>query len=476
MITRDKALLVGGAPTAELLRSVIQEFQKDSVRRDKLWNYYQLNHDICTRIRAKGLPNNMLVHDFPGYIVSMVTGYLVGNAVGYSDDTQKAALDVILDTYKRDSVDSVDSEVAADSSIFGVGVEICYAGQDSNPHVSKLDRRNAFVVYDDTVEHSPLFGVHWMPRVKADGTPDGFRAWVYTPTARIPYTGTTVDTLVETGAVEAHYFGTVPIVEYWNNPQETGDFERVLSLIDAYDKLQSDRINDKQQFVDALLILFGVTGLQPSTDEKDERTPGQRLRDEGVLILPEAKEGGAQWLTKQLTESDVEVLKDAVKSDIHKFSMIPDLTDQEFAGNSSGVAMKFKLLGLEQLTKIKERWFREGLRWRLRLFGNFLAIKGAPKLDADAVTLTFTRSLPVNDLEIAQTVQNLQGIVPDEILLKQIPWISDVKEALQMLIKQKTEAIKQQAAAFGAYPGQGSAGNDPGNEPGNDPGAKEGAE
>jgi SPP1 family phage portal protein len=290
-----------------------------------------------------------------------------------------------------------------------------------------------------------------MPKFRADGTTDGYRAWVYTPTARIPYTGTTVDTLTETGAVEAHYFSMVPIVEYWNNPQETGDYERVLSLIDAYDLLQSDRLNDKQQFVDALLILYGVQGgFAPPEDPNDTRTAAQRVKDDKLIALP--ADAKAEWLAKQLDEADVEILKDAIKSDIHKFSMIPDLTDQEFAGNSSGVAMKFKLLGLEQLTKIKERWFREGLRWRLRLFSNFLSIKGAPALDADAVTMTFTRSLPVNDLEIAQTVQTLKNLVPDEVLLKQVPWVSDVKEALKALEKQKAEAVKQQQEAFGGYP------------------------
>ena len=472
MITRDKALMDNGVPSQELIRGVVAEFQKGAVARTVLWNYYQRQHDILNRTRVDGLPNNKLVHDFPGYIVNMAVGYLVGNAVGYSVEGQEAALAAVLDAYKRDSVDSVDSEIAVDASVFGVGVEICYAGQDSKPHTSRLDRRSAFVVYDDTVEHQPLFGVHWLPRIKADGTSEGFRAWVYTNTSVMKFEGPSVESLAYIDE-EAHFFGIVPIVEYWNNPRETGDFEPVLSLIDAYDGLQSDRINDKQQFVDAILILFGVTGLQPSTDESDSRTQGQRLRDEGVLVLPDAKEGGgAQWLTKQLTEQDVEVLKDAVKADIHKFSMVPDLTDQEFAGNSSGVAMKFKLLGLEQLTKVKERWFREGLRWRLRLFSNFLSIKGAPALDADAVTMTFTRSLPVNDAEIAQMVQNLQGIVPDKILLGQIPFISDVDKALEMLVKQKAEAMKQQAEAFGAYPGQGSAGIDPGN----DPGAGEGAE
>ena len=164
---------------------------------------------------------------------------------------------------------------------------------------------------------------------------------------------------------------------------------------------------------------------------------------------PQAK---AEYLIKQMSESDTEILKDSIRADIHKFCHVPDLSDKFFAGNSSGVAMKYKLLGLEQLTKIKERWFREGLRWRLRLFASFLSLKGAPALDADAVQMMFRRSLPVNDIEIAQMVQMLSGLVPAKTLLSQIPFIEDVNQAFDDLEQEKQANIAAQAAAFGAMP------------------------
>jgi pyruvate,orthophosphate dikinase len=50
--------------------------------------------------------------------------------------------------------------------------------------------------------------------------------------------------------------------------------------------------------------------------------------------------------TKGLPKDLKTQVKDAIKKDIHKFSMIPDLTAEIFAVNSSGGAMKYKLLGL----------------------------------------------------------------------------------------------------------------------------------
>ena len=122
-------------------------------------------------------------------------------------------------------------------------------------------------------------------------------------------------------------------------------------------------------------------------------TPAQQLRQDKLLYLPD-QEAQASYLARSLPENDVEVLRRALKSDIHKFSLVPDLTDEHFAGNSSGVAMKFKLLGLDHLIRIKERWFREALKERLRRFAHFLQVQGMKPLDADKVQLIFARALP----------------------------------------------------------------------------------
>jgi len=109
---------------------------------------------------------------------------------------------------------------------------------------------------------------------------------------------------------------------------------------------------------------------------------------------------------------------------------VPDLTDEHFAGNLSGVAMRYKLLGLEQLTSIKERYFREGLRCRIKLISRYLSLLGAKEVQAGDVRFIFTRSLPVNDVEQAQIVSQLHGIVPEEQLLPQLSFLREMpKEA-----------------------------------------------
>ena len=413
MITRPREEFEDGRVPRTLIESCLREHLDGAARLNRLRAYYDGHHAIEARVRSAGLPNLRMTHAFPRYITTMAAGYLIGKPVEYASEAQPEALDAVLRAYAACDIHSVDAELARNASICGRGVELMFADGAARPRSAALDPRDAFVVYDDSVESRPLLGVRCVPWRGRDGRTRGYRVQVYTRDRILSYRVRSLADLrlEEAEAAQPHYFGQVPLIEYWNDESERGDFEGVLSLIDAYDLLQSDRMNDKQQFVDALLVLYGCT---LETDGRG-RTPGQQLREDKALSLPDC-DARAEWLCKQPSEADTEVLKAAIKADIHKMSMVPDLTDECFAGNSSGVAMRYKLLGLEQLTRIKERWFQEALRQRLRGYARFLSFRGEPALDADGVRMRFTRALPANELEAAQTLRTLEGMLPPEEL------------------------------------------------------------
>lgn len=411
MIVRPERILEDGL-NARTVGACVQEFLSGAERLARLRAYYEGRNPIDGRTRAAGLPNNRLAHGFPRYICMVASGYLIGKPVAYeAEEGQRAALESVMKEYERCAMDSVDVELAAKASAYGRAVERVFADGYARPRTAALEPERAFVVYDDTAEHRPLFGVDLKPRLRADGAEEGWIVEVCTGDEVLRFRSRGLGEVGPMESREPHFFGGVPMVEYWNNEEEKGDFEGVLSLIDAYDALESDRVNDKQQFVDALLLLAGCT---METDEAG-RSPGRQLREDKVLVLPDA-DARAEWLCKQLNEADTEVLRKALAADIHKLSMVPDLSDERFYGVTSGVAMRYRLLGLEQLTRVKERWFREALRQRLRLFADFLAVRGGPRLDAERVRMAFARSLPVNDLEEAQAISTLRGVLPDEEL------------------------------------------------------------
>lgn len=404
MIQRSRAYLdPDGLPSGAMLQSALKEHIARLPRLEKLRRYYEGDNDILRRTRATGLPNNRIAHPFGRYIASVTAGYLIGQPAAYTmgDGAPSETLDAIVDLYARGSVESVDMENAHNAAVYGRGIEYVHVDADATPHSTALSPADAFVVYEDTYDMTPLFGVYMAPKLKETGGTDGFRVWVMTDRLIVEYYAKdlTAAAFAEV-ARESHYFGGVPLVEYWNDEDERGDFEWVIPLIDAYDKLESDRVNDKEQYVDKLIVMTGCVL------EKDDqgRTPGQQLREDKLLALPDS-DASVEYLSSALDEANVEVQRQALEADIHKLSMVPDLTDREFAANASGVAMRYKLWGLDQLIRIKERWFIEGLRERLKLYAEFMAVKGLPVLDVSGVNIALSRSMPANTLEQAQIAQ-----------------------------------------------------------------------
>lgn len=408
-------------------------------------NYYLGKHAIVNRqMSTKGLPNNKLVANHAKYITDIAVGYVTGNPVKY-EGTQ---IEDIAQTFDQIDIVSHDAELAKDLSIFGVGYELYYMSSDDVPipKVTAIDPRQIFLVVDDTVEYRSLFGVHYYPRRDIDNKHIGWYVHVYTADSLIKYEVKELDRAADYVVVDQqqHYFGSVPVIEYWNNEERQGDYEQQISLIDAYNVLQSERINDKEQLVDAILKIKGLS-LGDNSDEAVSTI--KLLKEMKILELPADQDADAEWLIKQMNEADVEVLRNAIRDDIHQFAMVPSLTDENFASNTSGVAMKYKLLGLEQLAKIKERYFIQGLRERLKIFAAILGVKGKA-VDVSDVVITMTRNLPANDIETAQMIATLSGTVSQTTLLSQLSFVDDPQEEVEAVEKQKDADIERNQKAF----------------------------
>jgi len=69
----------------------------------------------------------------------------------------------------------------------------------------------------------------------------------------------------------------------------------------------------------------------------------------------------AEWLIKDTADAAIENVKSRLDNDIHKYSFCPNMSDENFASNASGVAIKFKTMGTENLVSTKERKFKKGL-------------------------------------------------------------------------------------------------------------------
>lgn len=432
---RIYTLPVGTELTGTLLAGLIKQHADDRKRYAKLESYIDDDEPIMDRKS----PNDLLtINNFAGYITKVNAGYLVGTPVEYQGKNG-INIEKVVDAYKGQSISDIDSELSEDCSVFGRAFENVYVDEDSQLVSTRLDPSQTIVIYDNTVKHAKMYAINFVEVLDAKGetVKDNYTLTVWTPENEIGYT-LVGETLTE-DSKDKHHFKVVPVIEYANNRRLRGDFEPVITLIDAYNILQSDRVIDREKLVDAILAFYGVK----MTDEDR-----QQLKESRTVSLPGDAKG--EYIIKQIDEAGADVLRKTIAADIHKFSMTPDLSDENFAGNSSGVALLYKLLAFEQNIKVKERYFNKGLMERFMLYVTILELKSqASKLTKKDVEAIFKRSLPKNDYETSQMIANLDNIVDRELLVSQLSFVRDASETVKKAQKEAQERLKSTQGSFG---------------------------
>lgn len=415
--------------TEKVIKRIIETHRSSVLPRlQNLENYYNANNAIKNRVMSDpSKPNNKIANAYASYITDTLVGYFIGEPITYTanDDVLLQDLNMILEY--NDEADE-NAELAKNASIYGVAYEMLYLSEeDKMIRFKSLNPKEVIPIFDKTVEQNLLAVMRYYEDY--DYVEDNTYTIVEVIDSKM-VRRYKLDTGLSLLEEYAHYFSMVPVAIFKNNEEESGDFEQVISLIDAYDKMESDSLNDFEYFVDAYLALYGFTA-----DSEDVA----KMKENRVLLMDEGT--SAEWLIKQTSDAYVENMKNRLDKDIHKFAKCPNMSDQEFASNASGIAIKFKLLGTENLVSIKERKFKRGLQQRLELMSmiNSVLREG---FDWRAIDIIFTRNIPSNDTDIANMVNTLKDIVSEETLLAQIPFVDDVQSELEKL-KQEREENKE---------------------------------
>ena len=426
---QDKAL------TKDIINKFIEKDRMENARKIKLYDYYKGRHSILQRAyEDPSKPNNRVVNPYANYITTMMTGYFIGEPVQYiSEDEQ--ALEALKDILDYNDEPSVNKEIAKWQSICGEGYEIVYIDKDGNTRFKALPALGMIPIYNDDIDEDLLYVIRYWTTNDIETDQNIKYVEVY---SRLDITKYMKD-LSGLRQLEQkyHLFGQVPVTPYYNNAECQGDFELVISEIDAYDSFESDSVNEADYFADSYLVLSGMEG----TESEDIAA----MKQNRVLIFPEG--GTGTWLTKNVNDSWIENEKKRLDQDIHKFSFCPPMTDENFAANASGVAMRYKLLGLEDKTGVKETEFEKGLRRRIELIYGIMRKVNGDMAYLD-INIVFTRNLPQDLASLVNTVVQLDGVISDESRLSLLPLDIDVKEELEAVEEKKQQNYALFSANF----------------------------
>ena len=410
----------------DIIKYVLEQHKLEKDRICKLKDYYNNDNDIIYRdYKDPKKPKNKLSNPYASYITNSSVGYFLGKPIAYKSEDE-AFLNKLNEIMKYNDETDSNTTLAKYCSIGGYSYELLYADKEANPRFKPLSGDEVAVVYDNTLEENYLFAIRYYDEDVVGEDKVITKVEIYTDT-QVMYFILDSGNLIHdpnNKSVE-HYFGDVPVITYDNNDERYGDFEKVKSLIDAYDKTQSDSANDFEMFTHAMLVVSGYV-----VDSEDS----QNINDKYIINFQDS-EGKAEYLVKNIQDSALENYKNRLNEDIHKFANVPNMSDENFSSNASGIALKFKLMGLENITGIKESKFRKGLMRRLELICNFLKIKSNIQYDFTDTEIVFTRNRPVNEVEVTQMMKDLNGLISDDTLLSMHPAITDIALEKENIMK-----------------------------------------
>lgn len=401
--------------------------------RSALTKYKQLDdqyigkHNILDKPQANSNdPNNHIVNNFCKYITDVITGYFIGEPIVYSSfDDDKEFLEKIINVFEFNDEQDENSELAKKSSIHGSCFELLYMDEDANIRFSKVPASQGILIKDASLDDGYLGFIRVLHYLNKDKELNILLEF-YTSTEVWRFSGKGEGSL-QLDSIDEHYWNDVPVVEFPNNDERLGDFEGIVSINDAYNTVQSNTAN-LFQYNDEALMKITKLG-EVSTDDI------KQMRKKGAVILDDG--GDVSWLLKEINDTAIENYKNRLIQDMHLFSGVPNMTDSSFGGNLSGVAISYKMWSMDQIVKVKERKFKKGIQRRIELITNIFNLFGS-NYDYRDINITFKRNAPQNDLENAQIVNMLQGILSQYSLLSRINGIENPQDEIDR-IKEENE-------------------------------------
>lgn len=416
--------------TDEKLNEFIRRHDGEcAFRYQRLLDAYQTDYPIFHgQPKPNWKPDNRIAVNFAKYIVDTMNGFFIGNPIKITVDEGNAELEKyveLLDQYNGQ--DDNNAELSKLCSIFGKGYEMYYVDDLGNIGITYVSPVDGFMIYDDSV----LCRERYFVRLYRDS--DNVLHGSVSDDTRVRWF-TRKGKLIWDTEEKIHGFDGVPASEYVENKERMGIFEPVISMIHAYNKAISEKANDVDYFADAYLKILG-----PYLERDDI----EHIRDNRIINFDgDAKDMVVEFLQKPDGDTTQEHLIDRLERLIFQISMVANIADENF-GNTSGIAMKYKLQAMSNLEKTKERKFASGMNRRYRLiFSN--PVSGRKTDDFVKLHYKFTPNFPANVLEESQIAGNLEGIVSQETQLNTLSIVDNVKNEIKR-IKAEQEERQQDA-------------------------------
>ena len=427
--------------TTELLSKMINRFNISvKLKLNKYKNYYDGIQSILNKSYTDTTkPCNKTVINYCKNIVDSYCGYIATPThISYHSNED---IEEVMDILRYNDYQAQDANFLLDALIYGVACELMYIDNGGKTRFRLINPTQCFGVYDDSLTGDLMYFVRIYKASDWDESIT-YNVDVYTDYRIKHYTMEGENGALTFKSEEPHYFGQCPANIFYL-PDEKSIFDCIISLQDSVNELVSAEIDDYSAFCDAYLTLEGV---DMETDDV------LKMKENRVLLLPEGAK--AAWLTKNANDAQVENILKRAHESIYRVAQCPDFSSESFVGGvSSGIAIQYRLTGMETRAGKIEGEMKKALQRRIEIICGIASLKLGEEVFRD-IEITFKRNIPEDTAAIANMINSLKGSVSDATLIGQLPFVSDVNAELEALKKQKAENMA--LYSFGNFENSGA--------------------
>lgn len=407
-----------------LLQKMISKFRVEvEPKLQRYKNYYDGKQAILNKAYADASkPCSRTVINYCKNIVDSYNGYLA--TPGYISYRSEQDIDDIMNILRYNDYAAEDADFLLNALIYGIAAELMYIDETGHTRFRLINPTTCFGVCDDSLTGDLLYFVR-MYKVNDWDESDTYNVDVYSDYDIKHYTMNGANGYLSFVSEEPHYFSQCP-ANIFTLPDEKSIFDCIMSLQDAANELVSSEIDDYSAFCDAYLTLIGV-----DADVEDISS----MKENRVLVLPDG--AAAQWLTKNANDTQVENILKRIHESIYRIAQCPDFSSESFVGGvSSGVAIRYRLTGMETKAGKIEGEMKKALQRRVEIICGIASLKLGEEVFRD-ISIDFKRNIPEDYTSIINMINSLKGTVSDSTLLSLLPFVEDVNAELAAVQEQK---------------------------------------
>lgn len=295
-------------------------FNQNKIAIQYLWNYKNGDQPILYRQKTvREDITNRIVENHAWEIVQFKNAQTYGEPIQYvskkDDDAVSKAVDKLNDYVASANKQVKDISSGEWTSAVGTGFK-CVQRKDSDVpfRITVPTPLNTFIVYSRMTEE-PMLAVQHLKDEKGE-------QYYLCFDERFQY-------VVKNGQLSSfdvdgvqvkkqlHMFAGIPIVEYPNNQDRVSDIELVISMLDAINNMQSNRMDGVEQFVQSWVKFVNC--------EIDAEMFAE-MKKQGALMVKSTKDKQAdvQLMTQELNQTQSQVAKEDLWDSILSISAIPN--------------------------------------------------------------------------------------------------------------------------------------------------------